>query len=187
MTALPASCERAFLERFLRAEAMALRTVSAAQAEAPPHALAFLKRHEAEEEEHLRRFEEITGIRSRERAAPPSMPRQWHACAVHLLGYEALGLEFARLLADLRPDLASIVADEETHVAFFEGEIRKILASGRGPSNGAREYARAWWRRLPRTLDRYLRDETLDPHREALRDRILRGIEDRMVALDLLP
>ena len=37
---------------------------------------------------------------------------------MHLYGYEALGLEFARLLVGLRPDLTSILEDEEVHVGF---------------------------------------------------------------------
>lgn len=183
---LPPSCERPLLERFLRAEAMAMYAVRAAQADVPPHALEFLKRHEAEEQEHLLQFERLTGIASRKKESLPKMPRQWHACAVHLFGYEALGLEFARLLADLRPDLASILADEETHVAFFEREIRSILDAGRGPANGAREYARAWFRRLSRTLDRYLQGEALDPHRDELRESILTSIRGRFTSLGLL-
>lgn len=44
---LPASCEPAFLERFLKAEAMALWSVRAAQAKGVPSGvLQFLRRHE---------------------------------------------------------------------------------------------------------------------------------------------
>ncbi len=161
--------------------------VRAAQAgSVPPHAREFLRRHEVEEEEHLRRFEALTGTSARSRAALPRMPLQWHACAVHLLGYEALGLEFARLLAALRPDLSGILEDEEAHVGFFEREVRSILARGAGPARGAREYARAWLRRLPRTLERYLRGGGLDPHRDALRAEILASVEARLTAAGLL-
>ena len=184
---LPPACERPILERFLRAEAMAMYSVRAAQEHVPPHALAFLKRHEEEEQEHLKEFERLTGIQAREKLVLPRLPKQWHALAVHLYGYEALGLEFAKLLASLRPDLAHILADEETHVAFFEREIEKLLAPGRGPANGAREYARAWMKRVPRTLDKYLQGEELAPHREELRARILASIERRFSAIGLLP
>jgi hypothetical protein len=183
---LPTTCERALLERFLRAEAMALYSVRSSQEGVPPRVLEFLLRHEREEEEHLRRFEAMTGIRARGREALPKMPAQWHARAVHLLGYEALGLEFARLLASLRPDLAGILADEETHVAFFEAEVRRLIQAGEGPARGAREYARAWLRRLPRTVDRYLRAPELDPVRDELRERILRSIEARLRLLGAL-
>src|SRR5438046_5616201 len=136
---------------------MAMYSVRSAQAEgAPSHALDFLKRHEEEEQVHLREFEKLTGIQAREKPALPRLPKQWHALAVHLYGYEALGLEFAKLLAALRPDLAHILKDEETHVAFFQREIRKILEPNRGPANGAREYARAWMKRVPRTVAKYL-------------------------------
>jgi hypothetical protein len=184
---LPKSCERPILERFLRAEAMAMYSVRSAQDGAPPRVLEFLKRHDAEEQEHLRLFETLTGEQAREKLVLPRMPQQWHARAVHLLGYEVLGLEFARLLASLRPDLAHVLADEEVHVGFFEREVRLILEAGRGPANGAREYARGWRRRLPRTLDRYLRGEGLDSCRDALRASILASIDSRFTALGLLP
>jgi len=162
-------------------------SVKSAQADVPDHALGFLRRHEEEEKVHLREFERLTGIAAHEKLVLPRLPRQWHALAVHLYGYEALGLEFARLLASLRPDLAHILADEETHVAFFELEIGKILRAGRGPANGAREYARAWIRRIPRTLEKYLQGEELAPYRGALRTLILGAIDARFEALGLLP
>ncbi|MEW6246064.1 MAG: hypothetical protein AB1555_05065 [Nitrospirota bacterium] len=166
---------------------MALRSVRSAQAQAvPPHVLAFLRRHEEDEQAHLRRFEALLGTSSWDRMAPPQVPSQWWALAVHLYGYEALGLEFAKLLAGVRPDLASILADEETHVGFFEREIRAILAGGGGVATGARLAARAWWKRLPRTVDRYLGDESLAPFRADLRRVILHSIERRFVALGLL-
>jgi len=183
---LPPACERPILERFLRAEAMAMYSVRAAREHVPPHALAFLKRHEEEEQVHLKEFERLTGIQAREKLVLPRLPKQWHALAVHLYGYEALGLEFAKLLASLRPDLAHILADEETHVAFFEREIAKLLAPGRGPANGAREYARAWMKRVPRTVEKYLQGEELAPHREALQARILASIAERFSAIGLL-
>lgn len=178
--------ERALLERFLRAEAMAMWAVRSAQVHAPPRALAFLKRHEEEEREHLRQFEGMTGIAAREKAVLPKVPKQWHALAVQLYGYEALGLEFAKLLAALRPDLGKILEDEEVHVGYFENEVRDILAAGRGPANGAREFARAWFRRLPKTLDRYLKGDGLDPHRERLREEILGSIRRRFTSVGLL-
>lgn len=162
-------------------------SVRSAQTDVPPHALEFLKRHEEEEAVHLREFEKLTGIQAREKLVLPRLPRQWHALAVHLYGYEALGLEFARLLAALRPDLAHIAADEETHVGFFEREIRKILEPGRGPANGAREYARAWIRRVPRTVDKYLQGEELAPYREELKRGILDAVEARFISTGLLP
>ena len=51
---LPPACERPILERFLRAEAMAMYSVRAAQEHVPPHALAFLKRHEEEDRKSTR-------------------------------------------------------------------------------------------------------------------------------------
>ncbi len=166
---------------------MALYSVRSAQADVPPHALAFLKRHEEEEQVHLREFEKLTGIAAREKLVLPRLPKQWHALAVHLYGYEALGLEFAKLLASLRPDLAHILADEETHVAFFEGEIRKILEPRRGPANGAREYATAWMKRVPRTVEKYLQGEELAPYRDELKRRILGAIESRFTTVGLRP
>jgi hypothetical protein len=166
---------------------MAMWAVRSAQSHAPPRALAFLRRHEEEEREHLRRFEGLTGESARAKSALPRVPHQWHALAVQLLGYEALGLEFARLLAGLRPDLASILHDEEVHVSFFEREVRAVLDAGRGPANGARDFARAWWRRLPRTVDRYLKGGGLDEHAPALRASILTAVRRRFTALGLLP
>lgn len=162
-------------------------SVRSAQADVPPHALEFLKRHEEEEAVHLREFEALTGIQAREKLVLPRLPKQWHALAVHLYGYEALGLEFARLLAGLRPDLSHIEKDEESHVGFFEREIRKILEPRRGPANGAREYARAWIRRVPRTVEKYLQGEELAPWREELKAAILASIEARFISIGLLP
>lgn len=187
MLILPASCEKAILSRFLRAEAMALWAVKSAQSGVPGHALSFLKRHEEEEREHLKIFEGLTGEQARDKAVLPKMPRQWHAMAVHLYGYEALGLEFARLLAGLRPDLAHILKDEEAHVGFFETEVKRILDGGRGPANGAREYARAWMRRIPKTLERYLRGDGLEPYQAELSERILAALRGRFTSIGLLP
>jgi hypothetical protein len=169
---------------FLRAEAMAMWAVKSAQKDVPDHALSFLKRHEEEEREHLKIFEKLTGEKANEKSAPPRLPSQWHALAVYLYGYEALGLEFAQILAGIRPDLAHILADEESHVRFFEDEVRLILHHG--PANGAREYARAWFRRLPRTVERYLRDDGLSPHREQLQARLLKAVAERFTSVGLL-
>ncbi len=166
---------------------MALWSVRSAQVrDVPPHVLAFLRRHEEDEQAHLRRFETLLGASSWDRVAPPKVPSQWWALAVHLYGYEALGLEFAKLLAGVRPDLAAILADEETHVGFFEREIRAILTGGDGAATGARMTARAWWKRLPRTVERYLRDASLAPYRAGLRRAILESIERRLIGLGLL-
>jgi hypothetical protein len=183
---LPSSCEKAILSRFLRAEAMALWAVKSAQTDVPKHALSFLKRHEEEEREHLKIFEGLTGEQAREKAVLPKLPKQWHAMAVHLYGYEALGLEFARLLAGIRPDLAHILKDEEEHVRFFEAEVQRLLDAGKGPANGAREYARAWLRRIPRTLERYLRGDGLEPFQAELAERILASIRGRFAAIGLV-
>lgn len=162
-------------------------SVRSAQTDVPPHALDFLKRHEEEEQIHLREFEKLTGIAAREKPVLPRLPRQWHALAVHLYGYEALGLEFAKLLASIRPDLEHILNDEETHVAFFEREIRKLLEPNRGPANGAREYARAWMKRVPQTVAKYLQGEELAPYRDELAARILASIDARFTSIGLLP
>ena len=184
--ALPPSCERPILEQFRRAEAMALYAVRAAQAHAPAHALEFLKRHEQEEREHLEIFETLTATRAHGRETLPSVPEQWPALAVHLFGYEALGLEFARLLAEIRPDLGHILADEEQHVAFFEREVRRVIEAGDPSATAARDYGLRWWRRLPPTLDRYLRGEELDPFRADVRARILGAIELKLSSSGLL-
>lgn len=186
-TILPQSCEQALLERFLKAEAMALWAVQSAQAQdVPPHVLPFLRCHEEEEAKHLKEFERRLGVPPRERSRLPRVPNQWSALAVHLLGYEALGLEFAKLLAQVQPDLASILEDEMVHVRFFEKEVAQLLVSGGSPADGARQSARAWWRRLPRTLDRYLEGNSLTPYRADLRRAILMAIEERLIALGLL-
>ena len=105
---------------------------------------------------------------------------------MHLYGYETLGLEFARLLVCLRPDLTSILEDEEVHVGFFEDEVRAILVHGGSAADGARQSAQAWRRRLPRTVDRYLHDESLAPFRNELRQHILNVIDARFLAVGLL-
>jgi len=184
---LPQSCERALLEQFLKAESMALRLVRAAQArDVPPGVLQFLRRHEEEEDQHLQRFEQLLGTNSWGKTAPlPRVPNQWCVLAVHLYGYEALGLQFAKLLVVVRPDLTSILNDEEVHVGFFENEVRNILLH-EGPSAvGARDAARAWRRRLPRTVDHYLHDENLTPFRDDLRRSILDTIDERFAATGL--
>ena len=184
---LPPVCEPALLERFLKAEAMALWTVRAAKLrDIPPHVQRFLDRHEADEKAHLRRFEALLDKPPRERLDLPQVPANWEALAVQLFGYEALGLEFAKLLVSLRPDLSVILEDEAVHVEFFERELTNILALGDGRARQARVTAGAWWKKLPRTLDRYLGDATLAPHRTAVGRQILSAIEDRFIGLGLL-
>lgn len=188
MMALPATCERALLERFLRAEAMALWAVRAAQTQRlPRHVQTFLQRHEIDEQDHLRQFEGMLGTTSQRPPTLPTVPSQWEMLAVLLFGYEALGLEFACLLATLRPDLSEILDDERAHVGFFEKELTVILAGGEPGANQARETARTWWKKLPRTLDRYLGDGSLAPYRTELRHHILSAIRQRFVALGLMP
>jgi hypothetical protein len=183
---LPASCEQPLLERFLKAEAMAMRSVRAAQAsEIPPHAATFLRRHEAEEKAHLKQFESMLGVPSWDKAILPRVPRQWEALAVHLYGYEVLGLEFAKLLVGVRPDLAGILEDEETHVGFFEQELRHMLASGGPAASAVRQSARAWWKKLARTLDRYLGDGNLAPYRDRLRATILAAVRERFAGIGM--
>lgn len=184
---LPSVCERAILEQFLKAEAMALWAVRSAQAQdVPPVALQFLRRHEEEEAQHLKQFEQLLGTSSQGKTALPRMPSQWRILAVHLYGYETLGLEFARLLVGLRPGLASILEDEEAHVEFFEREVRNILIQGGPAAHETRQAAKAWRRRLPRTVDRYLRDGSLAPFREGLRQQILDVVDERFLAVGLL-
>jgi len=184
---LPPSCEEALLERFLKAEAMALWTVRSSQLQdVPPNVLVFLKKHEADEQDHLAQFESLLGVQSYERDRLPSVPQQWPALAVHLFGYEALGLEFAILLAGLRPDLASILEDERVHVGFFEREIKKILSGNPSAAHQARTSASAWQRKLPQTLDRYLNDEALNPFRRLLTKRIVSAITRRLIDTGLI-
>lgn len=182
---LPPECESALLDRFLKAEAMALWTVRSAQhQEVPSNVYAFLRRHEEDERQHLAQFEAMIGRQPRERERLPSVPRQWPVLAVQIYGYESLGLEFARLLLTLRPDLASIFEDEVAHVAFFEREIRRILDGD--VAEQARRSAVAWWRKLPTTVNRYLAAEVLDPVRPVLAERILAVIERRFIETGLL-
>ena len=183
---LPPSCETALLERFLKAEAMALWAVRSAQAkEVPPGVLTFLRRHEEEEAKHLKEFETRLGVQSHARETLPRMPSQWWALVIHLFGYEALGLEFAKLLVQVQPDLQSILEDEEVHVAFFENEVKKVLAPGGSAAEGARQSAKAWWRRLPSTVDRYLEGDSLMPFRSELKARIMASIFIRFESLTL--
>lgn len=156
------------------------------QVAVPAHALSFLRRHEEEERRHLEEFEALTGVKARGKEALPKVPGQWPALAVQLYGYEALGLEFARLLASLRPDLGHILADEEVHVGFFEREVRAVLERGRGGAAAAREFARAWMRRLPKTVGRYLQGPELEPYREALAEGILASVRARFTSAGLL-
>ena len=184
---LPSTCERAILEQFLKAEAMALWAVRSAQEQkVPPSVLQFLRRHEEEEAGHLKQFERLLGTSSHGKTALPRMPSQWRVLAVHLYGYETLGLEFARLLVGLRPDLTSILEDEEVHVGFFEHEVRAILVQGGPATDGARQAAQAWRQRLPRTVDRYLHDESLAPFRDELRRHIFEVIDARFLAVGLV-
>ena len=184
---LPPACETALLERFLKAEAMALWTVRSARLQdVPPNVYAFLRKHEEDEQQHLARFETMIGRQPRDRERLPSVPRQWPALAVQLYGYESLGLEFATLLVALRPDLVSIREDELVHVEFFEREIHCLLEGEAAGAEQARVSALAWWRKLPRTVDRYLEAATLDPFRPVLADRILSAIEQRFTTAGLL-
>mgnify|MGYP001566884531 CR=1 FL=1 len=184
---LPPSSERAILERFLKAEAMALWAVRAAQLrDVPPNVLAFLKQHEADEEEHLQHFESLVGYQSWGREVLPTVPHQWPSLAVLLFGYEALGLEFAKLLVGLRPDMQSIVDDEETHVAFFEQEIRKLLSGGDVEADQARISAKSWWKKLPRTIKRYVQDESLSTCRAEVAAMMQAAIQRRFTDAGLL-
>lgn len=184
---LPPGSERAILERFLKAEAMALWAVRAAQLrDVPVNVQAFLKQHEADEEEHLQHFETLVGYQSWGREVLPTVPQQWSSLAVLLFGYEALGLEFAKLLIGLRPDMQSIVDDEETHVAFFEHEIRKLLTGGGVEADQARLSAKSWWKKLPRTIDRYLQDESLNACRADVASAMQAEIERRFIDAGLL-
>lgn len=184
---LPPECETALLERFLKAEAMALRTVRSARLQdVPPNVYAFLRKHEEDEQQHLAQFETMIGRRPRERERLPSVPRQWPALAVQLYGYESLGLELATLLVTLRPDLVSIREDELVHVTFFEQEIHRILGGDGAAAEQAMVSALAWWRKLPRTVDRYLGAAALDPFRPVLTGRILSSIGRRFTTTGLL-
>lgn len=170
----------------MKAEAMALWSVRAAQAkDVPSNVLEFLRRHEEEEAGHLREFEARLGVVSHRREKLPRVPSQWWALVIHLFGYETLGLEFARLLVQVQPDLRSILKDEEAHVGFFEHEVRNLLTQGGPAAEGARRSARAWWRRLPPTVDRYLEGAQLAPYRSELKGTILTSIEERFAALGL--
>jgi hypothetical protein len=105
---------------------------------------------------------------------------------VQLYGYELLGLHFAKLLVRTRPDLSSIMKDEEGHVIFFEKEVQKLLATDKSSAEGVMVSARAWRRRLPRTVDRYLHDEAFDSDRDELRRVIIEAIDSRFSEIGLL-
>jgi hypothetical protein len=166
---------------------MALWTVRSARLQdVPPNVYCFLRKHEEDEQEHLARFETMIDRRPRERERLPSVPRQWPALAVQLYGYESMGLEFATLLVTLRPDMASIREDELVHVEFFEQEIHRILRGESAGAEQARVSAVAWWRKLPRTVDRYLDAAVLDPYRRELAERILAAIQRRFTTTGLL-
>ncbi len=183
---LTSACESALLEQFLRAEAMALWAVRSAQLQyVPSNVQRFLRRHEQDEQEHLARFESIIGRRHAPRPRLPAVPHQWPALAVQLYGYESLGLEFAKLLVQLRPDLTAILEDETVHVGFFEEEIRRILSGDANAALQARVCARAWWKKLPKTIGRYLEAGELDPFRRMLHERILTALEKRMIQVGL--
>jgi hypothetical protein len=96
-----------------------------------------------------------------------------------------VGLEFARLLVGLRPDLISIFKDEEVHVRFFEHEVRTILMQGGSVADGARQAALSWRRRLPPTVNRYFHDESFAPVRDELQGHILGVIDERFLAVGL--
>ncbi len=184
---LPRECEPALLERFLKAEAMALWAVRSAQGqEVPTHVHNFLRRHEQDEAAHLQQFESLLGHRSHQRERLPAVPRQWPVLAVHLYGYESLGLEFAKLLAVIRTDLSAIVKDEQAHVGFFEREIQQLLAGEPAGAEQVHVSARAWWRKLPRTLDRYLEGESLRPYKTRLESDILGALRGRFLETGLL-
>ena len=184
---LPPSCEAALLERFLKAEAMALWAVRAAKAkDVPPGVLSFLLRHEEEEAKHLKEFEKRLGVQSHVRVKLPRMPSQWWALVIHLFGYAALGLECAQLLVQVQPELMSILDDEHVHVDFFEREVKQVLEQEGPSADGARECAKAWWRRLPSTVDHYLEGDSLSPYRPELRQRILMAVHRRFCQVGLL-
>ena len=184
---LPQTCERALFERFLKAEAMILRTIRAAlKQNLPPDVAAFLRRHEEEEARHLRQFEELLETPSHKKNTLPRVANQWSVLAVQIYGYESLGLEYARLLVRTRPDFSAIAEDEESHVAFFESQVRRILGDGGNPAKEARRAAQALQRSLPDTVDRYLEDESLAPYRDELKRSILDSIDDRFAAVGLL-
>lgn len=188
LSQLPSSCERALLEQFLRAEAMALWAVRSSQLQdIPAKARAFLEQHEADEQAHLSQFECLLSHRALRRDRLPAMPQQWPVLAVQLYGYEMLGLELAKFLVGVRPDLSSILQDERRHVGFFEREVTALLASDPTVAAQARGAARAWRRKLPRTLGRYLRHEALAPFRQAMATAITLAIDRRFVRVGLVP
>ena len=72
---LPPDCETALLERFLKAEAMALWAVRSARLQdVPPNVYAFLRKHEEDEQQHLAQFEAMIGRQPRERDRLPTVP-----------------------------------------------------------------------------------------------------------------
>ena len=166
---------------------MALSAVRSAQTRGvPPGVLQFLRRHEEEEAKHLRQFEMLLKRPPRTTKVLPRVPSQWWALVVHVLGYESLGLEFAKLLIQVRPDLIAILEDETVHVAFYEKEVKRLLAVDATTAQRTREAAQAWRRRLPQTIDRYLRDDSLAPFRQEICASMLNTIDARFAAIGLI-
>jgi len=82
--------------------------------------------------------------------------------------------------------LMPILEDEHGQVDFFEREVKKVLEQGGPAAESARDSAKAWWRRVPPTVDRYLEGESLEPFRPELRERILAAIHMRFCHVGLL-
>jgi hypothetical protein len=71
-------------------------------------------------------------------------------------------------------------------VGFFEREVHRILRGEATAAEQAQVSAHAWWRKLPRTVGRYLEATVLDPYRRVLTERILAAIERRFREAGLL-
>ena len=105
---LPSSCERAILEQFLKAEAMALWAVRSAQAQdVPSGVLQFLRRHEEEEAQHLKQFELLLGTNSHGKTANSSYAQSMESPRGPSLRVRNLGIgvrnAVSRLAAGFRP------------------------------------------------------------------------------------
>ena len=67
-----------------------------------------------------------------------------------------------------------------------EREIIRLLTDGGPSAEQARRSAQAWWRKLPRTIDRYLEAPMLDAVRLAVAAHLLGTIKQRLIRAGLL-
>ena len=178
------TCEQALLERFVP-KAMALWAVRGADQDLPLTCRPFSS--------GMRRMNRTTSNNSGHARHPVSTDQRrcrpyrhsgrcWRCCC---FGYEALGLEFASLLAGIRPDLSDILDDERFMSDFSGGRNRDDPAGGGVGAQQAARLRERGGRFTALSVDRYLKDPALAPYRTEP-GQILSAIGQRFVALGLL-